>query len=119
MLNAILTVREKRPMSHADFGWQQFTDAVIATVVRQRPGVVFLLWGGPAQKKSTTITALSPPGSRHLVVCAAHPSPMAGPKFLGCKCFSSTNAHLRSIGVPEIDWHLDTKEEEEEEDSDF
>lgn len=115
LLNAVLTVREGVSFSHAGRGWERFTDAVIAALSQQRAGLVFLLWGRPAQEKVGRIDAANPPNSvtsggrpRHLVLRAAHPSPLSASRgFFGCRHFSATNEWLREHGETEIDWALD------------
>jgi len=102
LLNAVLTVEDGKPGSHAEIGWQRFTDAVIAAVNKERSGVIFLLWGAYAQKKSVMIDA-----SKHHLLTAPHPSPLSASRgFLGCKHFSKTNELLRLQGHSEIDWSL-------------
>lgn len=102
LLNAMLTVEHKKPGSHRKIGWQQFTDAVIKNLSDQREGLVFLLWGNFAKSKATLIDA-----DRHLILQAAHPSPLARGAFFGCKHFSKTNAFLLEKGIPAIDWSLE------------
>ncbi|WDL75311.1 uracil-DNA glycosylase [Helicobacter winghamensis] len=102
LLNSILSVEAHKPASHQHFGWQQFTDSVIATLSKQKDGIVFLLWGNYARSKKTLIDT-----KRHCVLEAAHPSPLARSGFMGCKHFSKTNAYLQSIGKTPIDWNLD------------
>ncbi len=99
MLNTVLTVRAGEAGSHQKRGWEVFTDVVIRSLVAQAEPVVFLLWGRHAQAKRGLITA-----SHHAVVEAAHPSPLSARLFLGCRCFSQVNAHLRQAGRGEIDW---------------
>jgi uracil-DNA glycosylase len=101
LLNAVLTVRAGEPTSHSGIGWQTFTDAVIRTVSERRDGVVFLLWGNYARSKAPLIDS-----SRHLVLEAAHPSPLARGAFFGCRHFSQCNAYLTAHGQPPIDWKL-------------
>ncbi|MBO0783458.1 MAG: uracil-DNA glycosylase [Ktedonobacteraceae bacterium] len=102
MLNAVLTVRAHTPNSHKNRGWEKFTDAVIRAVNEKPDPVVFVLWGGYAQKKLSLIDT-----SRHTVVQAAHPSPLSARNgFFGSKSFSRINAALRAAGKPEIDWQL-------------
>jgi uracil-DNA glycosylase len=61
-----------------------------------------MLWGAYAHKKAANVDA-----SRHLVLKAAHPSPLSAHNgFLGCKHFSQCNAFLISNGFPPIDWAL-------------
>ena len=101
MLNSVLTVIASRPASHSRIGWQQFTDSVIRTVSDRREGVVFLLWGNYAKNKAPLIDA-----TRHHILTAAHPSPLAGGAFFGCRHFSRTNEILVSEGLSPIDWQL-------------
>jgi len=102
MLNAVLTVRAHSPNSHKDRGWENFTDAVIRAVNDKSDPVVFVLWGGYAQKKAKLIDS-----RRHVILKAAHPSPLsANNGFFGSKPFSSINKALREAGKSEIDWEL-------------
>lgn len=101
LLNAVLTVRAGEPASHAGIGWQSFTDAVIRCISERCEGVVFLLWGNYARSKAPLIDA-----TRHFVLQAAHPSPLARGAFFGCRHFSQANAILRSEGKEAIDWRL-------------
>jgi len=101
MLNALLTVQEGKPMSHKDFGWETFTDSVLAAINRSRSGVIFLLWGAPAQKKCAKIDT-----AKHKVLKAVHPSPLSAYRgFLGCGHFKEVNDILRSRGEAEINWN--------------
>ena len=59
LLNAVLTVRAHNANSHKDKGWEQFTNAVIQWLNRNLEGVVFILWGGYAQKKGASIDKVS------------------------------------------------------------
>lgn len=101
LLNAILTVRAYQAASHSRIGWETFTDAVIKTISDRKDGVVFLLWGNFARNKRELIDT-----SRHYVLEAAHPSPLARGAFFGCKLFSKTNNILISNGQQPIDWTL-------------
>ena len=101
LLNAVLTVRAGEPTSHGGLGWQTFTDAVIRTVSERRNGVVFMLWGSYARSKAPLVDA-----SRHLVLEAAHPSPLARGAFFGCRHFSRCNDYLTFQGKTPIDWVL-------------
>lgn len=101
MLNATMTVRKANANSHQKMGWQTFTDAVIKLINEETQGVVFILWGGFAQKKGRVINR-----NRHCVLEAAHPSPLSVTKFRGCKVFSKTNAYLLKQGQQPIDWTL-------------
>jgi uracil-DNA glycosylase len=102
LLNASLTVRAGEPMSHSKMGWAQFTNTVIQKISSLRYNVVFLLWGKFAQEKIALIDQ-----SKHLVLRAAHPSPLsAHAGFFGCRHFSKTNQYLVSKGVDPVDWSL-------------
>ncbi|MFY2557429.1 uracil-DNA glycosylase [Corallococcus terminator] len=102
LLNAVLTVRQAKPNSHAGHGWEDFTDAVIRAVSEKTEPVVFLLWGKYAQKKKKLIDA-----KRHVVIEGTHPSPLsASSGFFGSKPFSGVNQALASKGRPPIDWRL-------------
>ena len=101
LLNASLSVGANRANSHSGFGWQIFTDAVIKILSARRQSLVFMLWGNFAKAKSTLIDA-----QRHLILTAAHPSPLAGGAFFGCRHFSRCNEYLRAHGLGEIDWDL-------------
>ena len=101
MLNAILTVRSGEAASHSRIGWQEFTDAVIRYISDHCEGVVFLLWGNFARSKKELIDT-----SRHHVLEAAHPSPLARGAFFGCRHFSKTNEILISEGKTPINWQL-------------
>lgn len=102
LLNAVLTVRAGEPNSHRDRGWERFTDAVIRAVNDRPQRVVFVLWGAYAQKKRALVDE-----SRHAILTAAHPSPLAARKgFFGSRPFSRVNAALREAGEDGIDWSL-------------
>jgi uracil-DNA glycosylase len=101
LLNATLTVRAGQAGSHQNKGWETFTDAVIQKIAAEKDGLVFMLWGAYAQKKGAVID-----GSRHLILKAKHPSPMAAQwgGWFGNKHFSQANAYLREQGKTEIMW---------------
>ncbi len=102
MLNAVLTVRAHTANSHKGKGWETFTDSVIRHVSAKPDPVVFVLWGGYAQKKLPLIDA-----SRHIVIQSAHPSPLSARNgFFGSRPFSQINAALKAAGKPEIDWQI-------------
>ena len=102
MLNAVLTVRAHVANSHKGKGWETFTDAVLRAVNAKETPVVFVLWGGYAQKKLPLIDT-----TRHTVVQSAHPSPLSAHNgFFGSKPFSKINAALEAAGKPPIDWQI-------------
>ena len=102
LLNSVLTVEMGKAASHQKKGWEQFTDAVIRLVNAKEQPVVFMLWGAYAEKKAAFVDA-----DKHLVLKAAHPSPLSAHNgFLGCRHFSQCNAFLESKGLAPIDWAL-------------
>lgn len=110
LLNTVLTVEAGKAHSHANLGWEQFTDRVVAALNEHRSGLVFLLWGSHAQKKGSIIDR-----QRHHVLKAPHPSPLSAHRgFFGCHHFSQTNAFLEQQGLTPIDWtpHLPQNGEE-------
>lgn len=102
LLNTVLTVEAGKPQSHANIGWETFTDKVIQTLNDEKEGLIFLLWGSPAQRKGQIIDI-----RKHHILKSVHPSPLSAHRgFLGCKHFSKTNQILREQGKAEIDWQL-------------
>ncbi len=102
LLNATLTVEQARPGSHQGKGWETFTDAVVQALNKQTDRLVFLLWGGYAQKKGQIID-----NTRHYVLTSAHPSPLSAHRgFLGNGHFAKTNEFLTSRNLLPIDWSL-------------
>jgi len=101
LLNATLTVRAHQAGSHQNKGWEQFTDAVIRTISLNLEGVVFLLWGGFAKKKSALIDK-----TKHHILTSGHPSPLSANRGLwfGNQHFSKTNQLLAKMGKPLITW---------------
>lgn len=102
LLNTVLTVQKGLANSHADWGWEQFTDEVIATLNNQREHIVFMLWGAHAQKKGRMINK-----DKQLILTAPHPSPLSAYRgFFGCAHFSKANHYLIGKGYAPINWHL-------------
>jgi uracil-DNA glycosylase len=102
LLNTVLTVRASQPLSHRGRGWETFTDRIIQVINDKPDPVVFLLWGGQAQRKASLIDR-----HRHVIIASPHPSPLsASAGFFGSKPFSSANDALRKLGKPEVDWTL-------------
>ena len=101
LLNAILTVEAGNAGSHQKSGWQFFTDAVIKRLSDEREHLVFMLWGNFAKQKGVYIDR-----TKHLVLSAAHPSPLAGNAFSGCRHFSQANEYLVKNGLDPIDWRV-------------
>ena len=102
LLNSVLTVRHKQPNSHKDKGWEQFTDAVIHTMSREKENLVFILWGSAAKQKRLLIDS-----KKHYIITSTHPSPYSADKgFFGSKPFSRCNQYYLQKGLPPIDWSL-------------
>ncbi|MBQ1028245.1 uracil-DNA glycosylase [Micromonospora sp. C95] len=99
LLNSVLTVRQGAPGSHANRGWEEFTDATIHALDAMGSRVVFLLWGGYARKKAMLVG-----NPQHVVLEAGHPSPMNPRGFLGSRPFSAANKALADAGLSTIDW---------------
>jgi uracil-DNA glycosylase len=102
LLNAVLTVRAGEAASHSKIGWMEFTDAVISKLSKERDGIVFMLWGNFAKGKRELIDT-----SRHFVLEAPHPSPLARGGFFGCRHFSKANDFIKSKGKEPINWALE------------
>jgi len=100
LLNAVLTVEEGKPESHARKGWEMFTDAVISKLNENRSGIVYMLWGSKAQEKAAVVD-----GNRNMILRSVHPSPLSAHRgFLGCRHFSQANEYLVKNGQPPIIW---------------
>ena len=100
LLNSLLTVRAYQPGSHQGKGWEQFTDAVIAALNREREHLVFLLWGSYAIRKGSLVDS-----SRHLVLTSPHPSPLSSYRgFFGNHHFTLCNDYLIQHGQQPILW---------------
>lgn len=100
LLNTILTVQRGTSGSHRRFGWQTFTDAVLAAVARKRDPIVFLLWGRVAQSKARLVVA------PHIALCTPHPVARSANGFLGQCPFSRANDALAAAGQRPIIWDL-------------
>ncbi len=101
LLNAMLTVEQNKAGSHKNAGWQQFTDAVIQQISKEKTGVIFMLWGNFAKNKKILIDT-----NKHYVLEAAHPSPLAGNAFSGCRHFAKANEILIKNGQVPINWQV-------------
>ena len=102
LLNSVLTVEAGEAGSHHGKGWEQFTDKIIEILNEKKNNLVFILWGGPAQKKASKVDQ-----TKHLVLKSVHPSPLSFYRgFLGSKPFSKTNKYLNENGKEEINWSL-------------
>jgi len=100
LLNAILTVRAHKALSHEKRGWERFTDAAINALNREKENLVFMLWGNYAQNKGASIDQ-----SRHLILRTVHPSPLSASRgFFGCSHFSKCNGWLTARGMEPVAW---------------
>lgn len=101
LLNATLTVREHQANSHQKLGWNQFTDAAIKALNRDREHIVYLLWGGYARSKAALIDS-----SKNLVLQSVHPSPLSANRggWFGNHHFSRCNDYLQNNGIKPIKW---------------
>ncbi len=103
LLNSILTVEDSKPSSHANVGWEIFTDNAIKCLDNRKEPLVFILWGNFAKKKANLIK-----NKRHLIIASAHPSPLSAYNgFFNSKPFSKCNNFLIENGISPIDWELD------------
>lgn len=101
LLNTSLSVEQGRAASHANIGWERITDALVAFASREARAAVFMLWGNHARAKAPLVDR-----SRHLVLEAAHPSPLSARKFLGCRHFSQANAFLSLHHEHAVRWDI-------------
>lgn len=100
LLNTSFTVAQGEANSHAEYGWGEFTDAIITALCRTQEHIVFLLWGNNARAKKLLIDT-----QKHLVLESAHPSPLSAYKgFLGNGHFKKANAYLQLHGRGPINW---------------
>ena len=104
LMNAFLSVKEATPNSHSKIGWEIFTDEVIKILSEKKENLVFMLWGNFAKSKAKLIDE-----NKHLILQAAHPSPLARTGFAGCKHFSKCNEYLIKHNKIPIDWDLNSK----------
>ena len=101
LLNSTLTVRAHQAGSHQSKGWEYFTDAVIKKINSTKTGIIFLLWGGFAKKKSKLINT-----SKHFILTSGHPSPLSANRgyWFGNKHFSKVNKILIAQDKLPINW---------------
>ncbi len=100
LLNAVLTVRAHEAASHAGYGWEQFTDAVVAAINRHKTGIVYMLWGSYAQKKGAMVDP-----SRNCILKSPHPSPLSAHSgFFGNNHFTAANQYLTSHDITPVVW---------------
>ncbi|CAI6145144.1 MAG: Uracil-DNA glycosylase [uncultured Sulfurimonas sp.] len=106
LINSVMTVEKASAHSHKNKGWEVFTDSVIRKLSSDYEKLVFILWGGPSQKKEQLIDI-----SKHLVLKAPHPSPLSSYRgFFGSKPFSKTNDYLKIHKKKKINWCLSSQQ---------
>ena len=98
LLNTTLTVRDAKPNSHKKLNWQNFTDAAIKALNKNREHIVFMLWGNDAKRKKRLIDI-----ERHHIIESYHPTARQKYKFKKHQ-FTCCNAYLKQQGLDEIDW---------------
>ena len=102
LLNTILTVEKGKPGSHANQGWEVFTDSVLRVLNQKKKNIVYILWGKKAQEKSSFIK-----GDDNLIIESSHPSPYSADNgFFGSKPFSRANSYLKQNKIEPIDWEI-------------
>jgi len=101
LLNTSLSVEEGHAASHANIGWEKITDALVAFASAEATAAVFMLWGNHARAKALLLDR-----ARHLVLEAAHPSPLSARKFLGCRHFSQSNKFLTQHDREPVHWQI-------------
>ncbi len=102
LLNSSLSVQAGAAGSHQAFGWQTFTDAVVAALAKLPQPVAFILWGAHAQKKAAIAQASRYP---RLVLQSPHPSPLSAYRgFFGSRPFSAVNEFLVQHGEAPVRW---------------
>lgn len=100
LMNAVLTVQERKPESHKNIGWQEITDQIISLISTEKKNVVFMLWGNYAKKKQSLLNE-----TKHLILTSAHPSPLSAHRgFLTNKHFSQCNQYLIDTNQTPINW---------------
>lgn len=83
LLNTILTVEEGKPMSHAEKGWEVFTQRIMQSLNDHPRPLVFMFWGKTAQQWNPLIR-----NPKHLKLFSSHPSPKSVDMgFNGCGHF--------------------------------
>lgn len=100
LLNNVLTVEAHKAGSHRGYGWEDFTLHCVEYLSKNRPHLVFLLWGRDARNKAKLIDK-----QKHLVLESAHPSPLSAYNgFFGNNHFRTCNEWLESHNLEAIQW---------------
>ena len=101
LLNTILTVEKGKPMSHKIKEYSIFIRNFLGFLDKIDQPIVFMLWGGNAQKYEQYIT-----NPNHLVIKRTHPSPLGANQggWFNMNTFKSCNDFLQSKNVETIEW---------------
>jgi uracil-DNA glycosylase len=110
LLNTALSVKLGEAASHANLGWKSLVDRLINALAKQKPHLVWMLWGGHAQSKLSLIDSRAD----QLILQSSHPSGLGVYKtvrpFLepggkvSCGHFSKANQWLIAHQQPPIQW---------------
>jgi len=101
LLNSVLSVERGKSRSHDNIGWERLTDYIIYSLGQKDQSLIFMLWGNYARRKASLIQP-----NTHLILEAAHPSPLAGGAFFGCNHFIKANEYLYETQPHTIDWQI-------------
>ena len=101
LINTILTVEEGKPMSHKIKEYSYFIKDLLGFLEKLDQPIVFMLWGGNAQKYEQFIN-----NQNHLVIKRTHPSPLGANQggWFNMNTFKSCNDFLESKNVKAIEW---------------
>jgi uracil-DNA glycosylase len=110
LINTALSVKLGEAGSHASLGWKSLVDRLISALAKQKPHLVWMLWGGHAQSK-LPLLELAPDT---LILQSSHPSGLGVYKtdrpFLepgakaSCEHFTKANEWLIKHGLEPITW---------------
>ncbi|ODV69042.1 uracil-DNA glycosylase, partial [Hyphopichia burtonii NRRL Y-1933] len=110
MLNAVLTVEAHKANSHANQGWETFTEEIIKTAINyftkeKSSGFVIMAWGSPAQKRVGKFGNLL--SQKFMVIKSVHPSPLSAHRgFFDLNVFKKCNEWLQLNHLNPLDWGL-------------
>jgi uracil-DNA glycosylase len=101
LVNTILTVEEGKAMSHKIKEYAIFMRNLLGFLDNLDQPIVFMLWGGPAQKYEQYVT-----NPNHLVIKRTHPSPLGANQggWFNENTFKSCNEFLEKKNVKTIEW---------------
>lgn len=114
LINTYWTTLYKQSKAHSHIGWEIITKKIIDKLIHKGKPLILVAWGKDALKiylsmklewfpvKSNTIYKSVEYDITLLV--SAHPSPLAGNKFIGCNHFIEINKILIEKNIEVIDW---------------